>query len=623
MMDTHQKYLEGGEIIYAPKVDSLVFHNGKGRVQLWFWLLESPNVRSVNIFWNNYADSLSVPVTPSTGLDSLMVYVPLTEERSYTLYVRTTDIFGNHSLSGRGSATSYGAIYESTLAVRNVKSAAAANSVTEIQWYGTADDYVCSEVRYTGVNDEERIVRAFPDETSTRCPDAKAGSTYEHRSLYMPANSIDTFYTAWQTISDIITSDDLLSNVKARWQFDDPSNITKARAGSPLIRHGEGFRPVKGPKAGDGAVRVAQGSYFEALHGMAANGGSRVNSYTVMFDFKVSETGRYYSFIQTTPGNNDDAEFFINRNGQIGIGGPGYSEYTVTPGEWHRLVISASMGNAFLYYIDGTLIHTGNVGSASVDSRWSWLPEGVLFFADEDGEDADIDISDIAVWDRALSDAEASSLGGVEEGEKPLLSVKAYWQFDDPSDITKASAGSPLIMHGDGFTVVEGPAAGKGAVRIAQRSYFEAPHGIAANGGGSRVNDYTVMFDFKVSEIGRYYSFFQTTLENNDDAEFFLRPAGNLGITGTGYTEYVVTAGEWRRLVISASMGNAYLYYLDGTLIHTGGNATVDSRWSWLPEGVLFFADEDGEDADMDVSGIAVWDRALSETEVAELGGVE
>jgi hypothetical protein len=50
MMDTHQKYLEGGEKIYAPKVDSLVFHNGKGRAQVWFWLLESPNVRSVDIF---------------------------------------------------------------------------------------------------------------------------------------------------------------------------------------------------------------------------------------------------------------------------------------------------------------------------------------------------------------------------------------------------------------------------------------------------------------------------------------------------------------------------------------------------------------------------------------------
>jgi hypothetical protein len=207
MMDTHQKYLEGGEKIYAPKIDSLISHNGKGRVQLWFWLLESPNVRSVDIFWNAYADSLIVPVTPSTGLDSLMVYVPLTEERSYTLYIRTTDIFGNHSLSEMGSATSYGTIYESALTNRGVKSAATTGSTTEIQWYGIIDDYVCSEVRYTGVNGEVRTVRALPNETSTLCPDAQAGSTYEHRSLYVPANSIDTFYLEWMPIAPLVKFD--------------------------------------------------------------------------------------------------------------------------------------------------------------------------------------------------------------------------------------------------------------------------------------------------------------------------------------------------------------------------------------------------------------------------------
>jgi hypothetical protein len=213
MMDTHRKYLEGGETIYAPKVDSLVFHNGKGRVQLWFWLLESPNVRSVDIFWNNYADSLSVPVTPSTGLDSMAVYVPLTEERSYTLYIRTTDVFGNHSLAEMGSATSYGAIYESTLANRGVKSAETAGSITEIQWYGIADGYVCSEVRYTGMNGEARTVRALPNETSTLCPDAKAGSTYEHRSLYVPVNSIDTFYLEWTPIAPLVKLDKSLWSV--------------------------------------------------------------------------------------------------------------------------------------------------------------------------------------------------------------------------------------------------------------------------------------------------------------------------------------------------------------------------------------------------------------------------
>jgi hypothetical protein len=204
MMDAHRKYIEGGEIIYAPKVDSLVFHNGKGRAQLWFWLRESPNVKSVDIFWNSYADSLIVPVMPSTGLDSMAVYIPLPEERAYSFYVRTADIFGNRSLSEMGSATSYGSIYESTLTNRGVKSAETAGSTTEIQWYGTADDYVYSEVRYIGVSNDEQTVRALPDESSTLCPDAKTGSTYEHRSLYVPTNSIDTFYMEWAPISPVI-----------------------------------------------------------------------------------------------------------------------------------------------------------------------------------------------------------------------------------------------------------------------------------------------------------------------------------------------------------------------------------------------------------------------------------
>jgi hypothetical protein len=199
MMDVHQEYLEGGEKIYAPKVDSLVFRNGKGRVQLWFWLLEAPNVRSVDIFWNAYADSLIVPVTPSALLDSIEVYIPLKEERTYTFYVRTTDIFGNHSLSEMGSATSYDSIYESALTNRLVKGAfkKSGSVATEVQWYGIADDYIYSEVRYTDINNRERIVRVLPNESYSYCPEAKTGSTYEHRSLYMPVNSIDTFALEW------------------------------------------------------------------------------------------------------------------------------------------------------------------------------------------------------------------------------------------------------------------------------------------------------------------------------------------------------------------------------------------------------------------------------------------
>ncbi|MDR1336170.1 MAG: Ig-like domain-containing protein [Tannerella sp.] len=415
----------------------------------------------------------------------------------------------------------------------------------------------------------------------------------------------------------VISEADMRASAVGHWTFDDPNDLVKATAGQPLVKQGDGFTPVAGPSAGNGAVRIAQGSYFKALHGMAANGGgSRVNNYTVLFDFKVSELGRYYSFIQTTLENNDDAEFFLRPAGNLGVGGTGYSERAVTAGEWHRLVISAGMGKSYLYYLDGELIHEGNVANATVDSRWAWLPEGVLFFADEDGEDAEIDVAEVVIWNSVLDGEQVKALSAPR-----YPNAAALWSFDDVANLGKASVGSDLVLTGDGFTPVAGPRAGNGAVRVAQGSYFKALHGMAANGGGSRVNNYTVLFDFKVSELGRYYSFIQTTLENNDDAEFFLRPAGNLGVGGTGYSGHVVTAGEWHRLVISAGMGKAYLYYLDGVLIHEGNvaNATVDSRWSWLPEGVLFFADEDGEDAEIDIADVVVWSSALDGEQVKAL----
>ncbi|MDR1335847.1 MAG: Ig-like domain-containing protein [Tannerella sp.] len=203
--------------------------------------------------------------------------------------------------------------------------------------------------------------------------------------------------------------------------------------------------------------------------------------------------------------------------------------------------------------------------------------------------------------------------------------LAGIWTFDDRNDPGKATAGYPLIRQGDGFTFVDGPSAGSSAIRIAQGSYFHALHEIAANGGGNRVNNYTLMVDFKVSQLGRYYCFFQTTMTNGDDGEYFLRPAGNIGIGGTGYSEHVVSTGEWHRLVLSASMGNAYLTYLDGVLIHEGnvGSAFVDSQYSWMPEGVLLFADNDGEDAEMDVARVMIWDGALSAGQVQSLGPVQ
>jgi hypothetical protein len=203
--------------------------------------------------------------------------------------------------------------------------------------------------------------------------------------------------------------------VAGSWLFEDAGNLGKASVGQDLVLVGSGFESVAGPSASNRAVRVSRDSYFRALHGIAANGGgSRVNNYTLMVDFKVPATDIYHSIYQSTLENNDDADFFINRSGQFGVGGTGYSDYVTQADEWHRLVISASMGILYEYYIDGVLIHQGNLDAATTDSRWSWLPEGVLLFADEDGEDNEIDVAEVTIWSGTLSSDDIDALGPVQ-----------------------------------------------------------------------------------------------------------------------------------------------------------------------------------------------------------------
>ena len=48
-MDIHEEYIEGGEIIYAPKPDSIAFIAGKERILFFCRTYNSPNVKSVNL----------------------------------------------------------------------------------------------------------------------------------------------------------------------------------------------------------------------------------------------------------------------------------------------------------------------------------------------------------------------------------------------------------------------------------------------------------------------------------------------------------------------------------------------------------------------------------------------
>ncbi len=432
-----------------------------------------------------------------------------------------------------------------------------------------------------------------------------------------------TIRTAWFALIFLFMSIYTFAQVPAKvgsWKFDDSSNLTKADIGSDLELVGN-VKSIGGTTATDKAITIAKGSYFKLTHGISANGGgTKVNEYSLKFDFKVSNTNTWKTFFQTNPLNNDDGDCFINTSGEIGTQATGYGAYTLKDNEWYRLIISVQTGTSYKYFLDGQLLLSGTV--QAVDDRFS-LSDVLLLFADNDGDDDSIDVSEVAIWDKALSDADVLSLGGYGHdlggGNSSEPALVGNWKFDDASNLLKAEVGNPLELVGTQDTV-SGPTAGNGAVKIGVGSYLKMTHGISPNGGGLRVNEYSIQIDFKIPALDNWHCFYQTTPANTDDGDCFINTAGNIGVGVTGYSSYSVKTNEWYRLIVSVKNGSQYKYYLDGNLLLDGTVQTVDGRFS-LDNVLLMFADNDGEDAEIDCAEISIWNYALTANEVNALGG--
>lgn len=198
-MDVHKEYIEGGEIVYAPKPDTLSFIAGKERILFNCRTYNAPNVQSIDVYWNEGLDSLIIPVSLKTGYDSISVMLDNMEEKSYTFNVRTTDNYGYKSLFLTDFGTSYGDLYQSRMTDRRVKSISLSDKGGIINWYFVPAGLVRNEVRYVKSDDTQSIVALSSKKDAVELPDAKAGSFFEYRSLYIPEKQcVDTFATDWK-----------------------------------------------------------------------------------------------------------------------------------------------------------------------------------------------------------------------------------------------------------------------------------------------------------------------------------------------------------------------------------------------------------------------------------------
>jgi hypothetical protein len=209
-----------------------------------------------------------------------------------------------------------------------------------------------------------------------------------------------------------------------------------------------------------------------------------------------------------------------------------------------------------------------------------------------------------------------------------LPEPKGLWLFDAP-DPNGASIGAPLEVVG-WIGDIPGVNAEDGAMTIEEGSYYVIRHGMAPNGGGAKVNEWTLLIDFSYPAISLsdppngYNDLFQTDPTNTGDSDWTINSAGAIGIGAVGYSGdhgFTTQADTWYRMVVVVDNGVRYDLYVDGVEIFKGIQQPIDGRFS-LAETLLLFAagDQDGDDAIIDVSTVALWDSPLSANEILSLG---
>jgi endonuclease/exonuclease/phosphatase family metal-dependent hydrolase len=149
------------------------------------------------------------------------------------------------------------------------------------------------------------------------------------------------------------------------------------------------------------------------------------------------------------------------------------------------------------------------------------------------------------------------------------------------------------------------------------------------NGGGSYINQFTMIFDVLLPGTINWFPFFNTNPGNANDADFYVNSSGALGIAAIGYSASdIIAANTWYRVAFAADLAAGTItYYRDGNPVYTG-SATLDGRhslYSSFDSGpdLLLFNEGDTSGVythEVYLSSFCFTPRSMSASEILALG---
>ena len=219
----YKEWVIPGGIVYPEKTNGLTGYAGHNRVMLEWVAPKDPSVQKAIISWNSGDQSMEINYADYAGQDTIKVYIPELEERSYTFSIKNYDDKGNISMTSEVSKAPYAANWLASCSERSIESAEVLNGIGYVQTGFTTDNMVYTEYRYvtsdgeTVILDEKQI-----NDRTVQLPDAKPGTCLEYRSYYVPTEGLDTICNEWRKYSKPIAglldnSGFLATATESRW----------------------------------------------------------------------------------------------------------------------------------------------------------------------------------------------------------------------------------------------------------------------------------------------------------------------------------------------------------------------------------------------------------------------
>ena len=197
-----RSYLGGHEITYPGIIANPTVLPGNGRLLLEWNPNSDPSVTKYVVYWNNYADSVTVKAVSHNPSDTVKCYINGLSEYTYTFFVNSFDSSGDKSVNTEiDNAKVYGPLYQGALHNRlpNASTPYVVNSDGSVTMYFITPDTIniTTNITYTNSAGVVSQTSISPDSGSVTIPSYLSGAPVLYQSSYIPVRrAIDTFLTS-------------------------------------------------------------------------------------------------------------------------------------------------------------------------------------------------------------------------------------------------------------------------------------------------------------------------------------------------------------------------------------------------------------------------------------------